>query len=144
MRAARWPMMSCVSSTGSARRSRRGSPCRSNSRSSSGEVNPMVKTYSVAVLLGGPSSEREISLRSGRAIAGALSGAGHRVTEVDVRGDDGTELEGLEAEIVFVALHGRFGEDGQVQRLLERRRLLYTGSSPVASRLAMGKLGSKR
>lgn len=104
----------------------------------------MVKTYSVAVLLGGPSSEREISLRSGRAIAGALAGAGHRVAEVDVRGDDGTELEGLEAEIVFVALHGRFGEDGQVQRLLERRRLLYTGSSPVASRLAMDKLESKR
>ena len=104
----------------------------------------MKSKYSVAVLMGGPSSEREISLRSGRTAAVALMGIGHRVDEIDVRGEDGAELEGLKADVAFVALHGRFGEDGMIQRLLEKRRLHYTGSGPVASRLAMDKLESKR
>lgn len=104
----------------------------------------MKSRYSIAVLMGGPSSEREISLRSGRAAAVALGGLGHRVAEIDMRGEDGAELAGLKTDVAFLALHGRFGEDGEIQRLLEKRRLPYTGSGPVASRLAMDKLESKR
>lgn len=104
----------------------------------------MGNPYHVAVLMGGPSSEREVSLRSGRAAAVALGGRGHRVVEIDLRGDDGAELDGLTTDVAFLALHGRFGEDGEIQRLLERNRLPYTGSGPVASRLAMDKLESKR
>jgi D-alanine-D-alanine ligase len=104
----------------------------------------MSAKYTVGVLMGGPSSEREISLRSGRAVARALAGLGHRVVEVDVRGDDPSEFDSLKVDVAFIALHGRFGEDGQVQRLLEQRRIPYTGSGPVASRLAMDKLASKR
>lgn len=100
--------------------------------------------YSIAVLMGGPSSEREVSLRSGRAASIALQGLGHRVSEIDVRGDKGEELLGLRADVAFLALHGRFGEDGEVQRLLEKRNLPYTGSGPVASRIAIDKLESKR
>ncbi len=99
---------------------------------------------SIAVLMGGPSSEREVSLRSGRAAAIALGGLGHRVTEVDLRTDDGAQLDSIEADVAFLALHGRFGEDGEIQRLLEKRRIPYTGSGPVASRLALDKLESKR
>ena len=104
----------------------------------------MKTRYSIAVLMGGPSSEREVSLRSGRAAAVALGGLGHRVAEIDMRGEDGIELDGLKTDVAFIALHGRFGEDGELQRLLEKRRLHYTGSGPVASRLAMDKLESKR
>jgi len=100
--------------------------------------------YDVAVLMGGPSSEREVSLRSGRAAAIALTTLGHRVSEIDMHGDDGAELLGLKADVAFLALHGRFGEDGEIQRMLEKKRLPYTGSGPVASRLALDKLESKR
>ncbi len=104
----------------------------------------MKSRYSVAVLMGGLSSERKVSLRSGRAAAIALGGLGHRVAEVDLRGENLSELNGSRADVAFLALHGRFGEDGEVQRLLEKRRLPYTGSGPVASRLALDKLESKR
>jgi D-alanine-D-alanine ligase len=99
---------------------------------------------SVAVLMGGPSSEREVSLRSGRAAAIALTAFGHRVAEIDMRGEDGDELKGLKADVAFIALHGRFGEDGKLQRLLEKRGMPYTGSGPAASALAIDKLESKR
>jgi D-alanine-D-alanine ligase len=100
--------------------------------------------YSIAILMGGPSSEREVSLRSGRAAAIALTALGHRVAEIDLRSDKGEELLGIKADVAFLALHGRFGEDGEIQRLLEKRRLPYTGSGPVASRIALDKLESKR
>lgn len=100
--------------------------------------------YSIAVLMGGPSSEREVSLRSGRAAAIALTAMGHRVDEIDMRSDKGEELLGIKADVAFLALHGRFGEDGEIQRMLEKRRLPYTGSGPVASRIALDKLESKR
>lgn len=100
--------------------------------------------HHVAVLYGGTSSEREISLKTGRAVSNALRESGHRVTEVDVKAEDGSELKGLKVDVVFIALHGRFGEDGQLQRLLEQRQIPYTGSGPIASRNAMDKLESKR
>ncbi len=104
----------------------------------------MGKPVSVAVLLGGTSSEREVSLRSGRAVASALAGRGHRVVEIDLQSDDARELDGLKIDAVFIALHGAAGEDGTLQKLLDRRHLPYTGSGPEASRLAMDKVEAKR
>lgn len=95
----------------------------------------------VAVLKGGPSSEREVSLRSGAAVATGLRVAGYEVVEVDVQQRALDLPPGVEA--VFVALHGEFGEDGQVQTLLEQRGLPYTGSGPSASRASFDKRLSK-
>jgi D-alanine-D-alanine ligase len=92
--------------------------------------------------MGGPSSEREVSLHSGEAVARGLRQAGHDVVEVDVRGH---ELElGDDVEAVFIALHGEFGEDGQVQALLDERGIPYTGSGAEASRAAFDKVISKK
>ena len=104
----------------------------------------MGKPVSVAVLMGGTSSEREVSLRSGRAVASALAGRGHKVIEIDLQSDDARELDGLTIDAVFIALHGAAGEDGTLQKLLDRRHIPYTGSGPEASRLAMDKAEAKR
>ena len=102
----------------------------------------MTRRFShVAVLKGGPSSERSISLKSGAAVAAGLRTAGYAVTEVDVKGRTLDLPAGTEA--VFIALHGEFGEDGQVQTLLEQQRIPYTGSGPEASRKAIDKRLSK-
>ncbi len=97
----------------------------------------------VAVLMGGPSAEREVSLSSGRMCAAALREAGYEVTEVDA----GTDLPGVlgehDPDVVFNALHGRWGEDGCVQGLLEWLRIPYTHSGVLASALAMDKQRSK-
>jgi len=98
----------------------------------------------VGVLMGGASSEREVSLRSGAAVAQALRSAGHKVVEIDVRTETGGELEGQAIDVAFIALHGRFGEDGRLQRILQDRGIPYTGSGPEASRLAMDKVETKR
>ncbi len=101
----------------------------------------MKRFRKVAVLKGGPSSEREVSLKSGAAVARGLTEAGYVVTEIDVQTRRLELPAGIEA--VFVALHGEFGEDGQVQTLLEERRIPYTGSSPAASRVSFDKRLSK-
>lgn len=96
----------------------------------------------VAVLMGGPSAERDVSLNSGHGVAQALRAAGYTVDEVDVT-DTTLEIpDGVEA--VFIALHGTFGEDGQVQELLRERNMPYTGSDVASSRLAFDKLASKK
>lgn len=100
------------------------------------------KFTNVAVLMGGPSSERDISLRSGAAVAKGLRAAGYAVTEVDVRDRSLALPDGTNA--VFIALHGEFGEDGSVQQLLQDRRIPYTGSGPAASRTSFDKRLSKR
>ncbi|MFH0880864.1 MAG: D-alanine--D-alanine ligase [Lentisphaerota bacterium] len=103
----------------------------------------MEKTFNkVAVLMGGPSSERDVSLRSGAAIAKGLRQAGYSVSEVDVTVRQLNVPEGIEA--VFIALHGEFGEDGTVQDLLRQKGIPYTGSGPEASRLAFDKAASKK
>ena len=94
--------------------------------------------------MGGVSNERNVSLKSGKAIAGALADAGHRVFPVDVTKRNIDVLDTIIPNVVFIALHGEFGEDGQVQRLLEQKRIPYTGSGPEASRLGMDKIASKR
>jgi D-alanine-D-alanine ligase len=93
----------------------------------------------IAVLKGGLSSEREVSLRSGAACAKALAGEGYRVTEVDVGRDIAEVLAALRPDVAFNALHGRFGEDGCVQGILEMMRIPYTHSGVLASALAMQK-----
>ncbi|MFN0054627.1 MAG: D-alanine--D-alanine ligase [Planctomycetales bacterium] len=97
----------------------------------------------VAVLLGGPSSERAVSLLSGAAVAQALADAGHEVLELDPLRIDLASYDWTGIDVAFIALHGRFGEDGQVQELLEQARVPYTGSDAVASRLAISKSATK-
>ncbi len=94
----------------------------------------------VCVLLGGPSAEREVSLRSGAAVAGALRTLGWRVEEVDPVGT--WSIPG-DTDVVFIALHGTFGEDGTVQQELEARDLAYTGCGVEASRVAFDKVLTK-
>ncbi|MBM3506715.1 MAG: D-alanine--D-alanine ligase [Alphaproteobacteria bacterium] len=93
----------------------------------------------VAVLMGGWSAEREVSLVSGNAVAKALRERGYQVTPVDVGPHVGVALADLQPEVVFNALHGRFGEDGCIQGVLEMMGLPYTHSGVLASALAMDK-----
>lgn len=93
----------------------------------------------VAVLLGGRSAEREVSLRTGAAVAEALRHHGHTVVEIDAREDLVARLEEAAPARAFLALHGRWGEDGTVQGLLEMLGIPYTGSGVLASALAMDK-----
>lgn len=93
----------------------------------------------VAVLMGGWSSEREVSLTSGRAVAKALHDEGFKVSEIDVGRDLGAKLAALKPDVAFNALHGPYGEDGSVQGLLEISGIPYTHSGVLASALAMNK-----
>ncbi len=98
----------------------------------------------ITVLMGGPSSERQVSIMSGEALAGALESRGHKVSRADINPHDTSALDRSGIDVVFVALHGEFGESGDVQRLCEQRGLCYTGSGPRASELAMDKAASKQ
>ena len=86
----------------------------------------------VAVLKGGPSLERVVSLRSGARVEDALERLGHEVIAIDVGADLVDRLGEADADVAFVALHGRHGEDGTVQELLELVGLPYTASGPYA------------
>ena len=101
-----------------------------------------VSTLDITVLLGGPSEEREVSLESGDAVAGALTRLGHRVVRSDISPTDLDSLD-IPADLIFIALHGTFGEDGQLQAILEARGIPYVGSDAAASALAMDKVQSK-
>ncbi len=96
----------------------------------------------VTVLFGGPSAEREVSLVSGAAVARGLREAGHTVYESDIAPDNLTGLD-HPADVIFPVLHGTFGEDGQVQAILEARKLPFVGSGSKASRLGMDKAATK-
>jgi D-alanine-D-alanine ligase len=98
----------------------------------------------ITVLMGGPSSEKEVSILSGQAIAAALERRGHHVVRADISPADQAALERPGIDVVFVALHGQFGESGDVQRLCEGRGLRYTGSASRASELAMDKAATKQ
>lgn len=97
----------------------------------------------VAVLLGGLSAEREVSLASGGACADALEGEGYKVTRVDMDRDVAARLKEVAPDVVFNSLHGPLGEDGTVQGLLEILAIPYTHSGVLASALAMNKELSK-
>lgn len=103
----------------------------------------------VGVLMGGDSSEREISLKSGQAVYAALKEKGLDVEAIDIKNTKDVfrlkeDIEEANFDIAFIAMHGAFGEDGQLQALLEELNIPYTGSGPKASRLAMDKVASKR
>ena len=100
-------------------------------------------TPKVAVLMGGASAEREVSLSTGRECAAALRGEGYEVVEIDAGADLAQRLAELSPDVAFNALHGRFGEDGCVQGLLEWMRLPYTHSGVLASALSMDKEKTK-
>ena len=97
----------------------------------------------VAVLAGGPSSEREISLRSGKAVHNALLQEGVDAFFVDVRDNIYDIIKSEHMDVVFLALHGKFGEDGTVQKILDSADIRYTGSGADASRIALDKIASK-
>jgi len=101
-------------------------------------------TPKVAVLMGGPSAEREVSLSTGRECADALRGEGFEVIEVDAGLDLPARLAEIKPDVVFNALHGRWGEDGCVQGLLEWLKIPYTHSGVLASSLAMDKERTKQ
>ena len=100
-------------------------------------------TRKVAVLMGGPSAEREVSLSTGRECAAALRGEGYDVIEVDAGPDLAARLVEIQPDVVFNALHGPGGEDGCVQGMLEWLRIPYTHSGVLASALAMDKEKTK-
>src|SRR5881296_2845812 len=96
----------------------------------------------ITVMLGGPSAERAVSLRSGAAALKALRSLGHTVHELDPRDDSWTLPAG--SDVVFLALHGTYGEDGTVQRRLEALGVPYTGCDPEASQIGFDKLLTKQ
>lgn len=97
----------------------------------------------IAVLMGGWSAEREVSLASGRDCADALEGEGYQVTRIDVERNIGAVLAELKPDVAFNALHGRYGEDGIIQGILEMLEIPYTHSGVLASSLAMHKQKAK-
>jgi D-alanine-D-alanine ligase len=102
----------------------------------------------IGVLMGGPSTEREVSLKSGKAVYTALKNRGCDVVAIDLI--DGSEKAVIEAirknrvAVAFLALHGHFGEDGTIQNILERHKIPFTGSREEASRLAIDKIASRK
>jgi D-alanine-D-alanine ligase len=104
----------------------------------------VIKDHRVGVLAGGSSSERDISLKSGLAVLAAIQKAGITAVFLDVNEDNFSDvIRNSGIDIAFIALHGKFGEDGTVQNLLEGMGIPYTGSGPESSRLALDKLASK-
>jgi len=101
----------------------------------------------IGVLMGGPSSENKISLKSGRAVLSALKESGIRAIPVLIKGEGEREnialLRSKNIDCAFIALHGRFGEDGGIQRILSKLNIPYTGSGVGASKLAMDKVASR-
>ncbi|MBL8951298.1 MAG: D-alanine--D-alanine ligase [Myxococcaceae bacterium] len=103
-----------------------------------------LKAKRIGVLLGGMSSERDVSLKSGAAIAKALREAAYTVVEIDVQRDLPQRLLAEKIDVAFIALHGRYGEDGSVQGLLESMFIPYTGSGVLASSVGMEKVFTKQ
>src|SRR3989339_2255148 len=103
-----------------------------------------LKKLKIAVLCGGRSRERDVSLRSGKRIYESLKGQGYNVISLDLTDNLATDLKKNKIDLVYNTLHGKFGEDGSVQGLLELAGIPYTGSKVLASALAMNKLAAKR
>lgn len=102
-----------------------------------------LKKYKIAVLCGGRSSERDVSLRSGKRVFDSLKKQGFKVVQIDPAKNFVEQLKKNKIEIAFIALHGKWGEDGTVQGLLELHNIPYTGSGVLASALAMNKVAAK-
>src|SRR5215468_5098341 len=95
----------------------------------------------IAVLMGGPGSERDVSLATGRGVSKALRSLGAEVLDIDVRDEDFALPK--DVDLAFITIHGTFGEDGQLQKILEERGVSYTGDGVEASRTAFDKILSK-
>src|SRR6185369_16764213 len=98
----------------------------------------MAEQLRITIMLGGPSAEREVSLRSGEAVAQALRSLGHEVAELDPRTPEWVLPSAT--QVVFLALHGTYGEDGTLQQILEATGIPYTGCDSEASRVAFDKV----
>ncbi len=103
-----------------------------------------MERYRVVVLAGGPSLEREISLKSGEAVVAALSKSGHEVSLLDPSETAVESVSWSKWDVAFIALHGTFGEDGQIQKVLEQAGLPFTGSGSVSSKHAFDKRAAKQ
>jgi len=105
-------------------------------------------SQTIGVVMGGCSSEKEISLKTGHAIAQALKNSGCRVASIELQGHTEQEVLTLlkenHVDLVFIAMHGAFGEDGTLQAILEERHIPYTGSDSSSSRLAMNKIATQQ
>jgi D-alanine-D-alanine ligase len=104
-------------------------------------MTTMLEGKKIAVLMGGPGSERDVSLATGRGVSKALRSLGANVTEVNVHGRD-FELP-ANVDLAFITIHGTFGEDGQLQKILEQRGVAYTGEGVKGSEVAFDKIQSK-
>ena len=102
------------------------------------------KNLNIAVLMGGPSRERKISLCSGKNVLNSLLSQGYKASSFDTGPNLVENLKKAKIDVVYIALHGEFGEDGQVQAILDEHGLPYTGSGARASRIAMHKVASKK
>ncbi len=112
-------------------------------------MNPLIgRLGHIGVLMGGCSSEREISLRSGKAIFDALKQSGCRVSAIDINSSQEdaivSQLKGTGIDVAFIALHGQLGEDGVIQGILEKMNIPYSGSGVAASRLAISKVETQK
>jgi D-alanine-D-alanine ligase len=103
-----------------------------------------LKKKKIGVLLGGTSAEREVSLETGTAVLGVLAKKGFKAVAIDVGGDIAQRLPREKIDLAFIALHGRGGEDGTIQALLELLGIPYTGSGVLASALALNKAQAKK
>ena len=108
------------------------------------ELVENLKKYRIGVLAGGCSKEREISLKSGKAVFDVLLSVGLDVVFVDIKEESESFVEEFDFNVAFIVLHGGFGEDGAIQRILEGKGIPYTGSGPAASQLAFDKILSKK
>ncbi|PLX99952.1 MAG: D-alanine--D-alanine ligase [Desulfuromonas sp.] len=109
------------------------------------ELTPAeMRTKKIAVLMGGLSAEREVSLKTGSAALAALQELGYDAVGIDVGHDLPSQLAAAGIEVAFIALHGRFGEDGRIQGLLEMLQIPYTGSGVMASSIAIDKVMTKQ
>lgn len=104
----------------------------------------MLKDKTIAVIRGGKSAERKISLKTGKAILTALKSKNYSVVDIDPKDNLHQQLADNEIDIAFIALHGRYGEDGTIQGYLELEEIPYTGSGVLGSAVAMDKITSKR
>lgn len=103
-----------------------------------------MQNKTIGVLYGGLSAEREISLKTGSAVFKALKSLGYQAVAIDVGQDLPSQLKESAIEVAFIALHGRFGEDGRVQGLLEMLQMPYTGSGVLASSISIDKVATKQ
>jgi D-alanine-D-alanine ligase len=111
--------------------------------STSSKTSKPISQLNVSVLAGGIGEERAVSLKSGECIWQSLNEEGVNTKIEDIRPDHLSALDVDSTDVFFLALHGKFGEDGQLQAIMEEKNLIYTGSGPEASRLAFDKIAGK-